>query len=32
MLPTVTGPWWKDYRAQAVVLLLLTLWLVVAFW
>jgi SSS family solute:Na+ symporter len=32
MLPTVTGPWWKDYRAQAAVLLLLTLWLVVAFW
>ncbi|MGB5261643.1 MAG: sodium/glucose cotransporter 2, partial [Gammaproteobacteria bacterium] len=32
MVPTVQGPWWKDYRAQAVVLLLLTLWLVVAFW
>jgi SSS family solute:Na+ symporter len=32
MGPTVTGPWWKDYRTQAVVLLLLTLWLVVAFW
>jgi len=29
---TVPGPWWTDYRAQAVVLLLLTLWLVVAFW
>jgi len=29
---TVPGPWWKDYRAQAAVLLLLTLWLVVAFW
>jgi SSS family solute:Na+ symporter len=32
MVPTVTGPWWTDYRAHAVVLLLLTLWLVVAFW
>ena len=32
MVPTVPGPWWKDYRAHAVVLLLLTLWLVVAFW
>jgi len=28
---TVPGPWWQDYRAQAAVLLL-TLWLVVAFW
>jgi len=28
----VPGPWWQDYRAQAVVLLLLTLWLLVAFW
>jgi len=32
MARTVPGPWWKDYRVQAVVLLLLTLWLVVAFW
>ena len=30
--PTVTGAWWKDYRVQSVALLLLTLWLVVAFW
>jgi SSS family solute:Na+ symporter len=29
---TVPGPWWNDYRVQAAVLLLLTLWLVVAFW
>jgi len=29
---TVPGPWWTDYRVQAAVLLLLTLWLVVAFW
>jgi len=29
---TVPGPWWQDYRVQAAVLLLLTLWLVVAFW
>ena len=29
---TVPGPWWQDYRAQSVVLLLLTLWLVLAFW
>ena len=29
---TVPGPWWQDYRVQAVGLLLLTLWLVVAFW
>ena len=31
-LRTVPGPWWQDYRAQSVVLLLLTLWLVLAFW
>ena len=29
---TVPGPWWQDYRVQSVVLLLLTLWLVLAFW
>jgi SSS family solute:Na+ symporter len=29
---TVPGPWWTDYRVHATVLLLLTLWLVVAFW
>jgi SSS family solute:Na+ symporter len=29
---TVPGPWWQDYRVHAVLLLLLTLWLVVAFW
>jgi len=29
---TVPGPWWTDYRVQAAGLLLLTLWLVVAFW
>ncbi len=28
---TVTGPWWQDYRFQAGILLLLTLWLVLAF-
>jgi SSS family solute:Na+ symporter len=29
---TAPGPWWQDYRVHALVLLLLTLWLVVAFW
>jgi len=29
---TVPGAWWSDYRVQAAGLLLLTLWLVVAFW
>ena len=29
---TVPGPWWQDYRVQSAGLLLLTLWLVVAFW
>ena len=29
---TVTGPWWTDYRTQAAILLLLTLWLVTSFW
>jgi SSS family solute:Na+ symporter len=29
---TEPGPWWQDYRVHASVLLLLTLWLVVAFW
>ena len=29
---TVAGPRWKDYRVQSAVLLLLTLWLVLAFW
>jgi SSS family solute:Na+ symporter len=28
---TVPGPWWQDYRVHAAVLLLLTLWLVLAF-
>jgi len=31
LLPTVPGPWWQDYRVHSAVLLLLTLWLVVAF-
>lgn len=29
---TSPGPWWSDYRIHAVLLMLLTLWLVVAFW
>ena len=32
MARTEPGPWWQDYRVHASVLLLLTLWLVVAFW
>ena len=32
MARTEPGPWWQDYRVHAAVLLLLTLWLVVAFW
>jgi SSS family solute:Na+ symporter len=28
---TDTGPWWLDYRVLSALLLLLTLWLVVAF-
>jgi len=29
---TVAGPWWQDYRFHAATLLLLTLWLVLAFY
>jgi hypothetical protein len=29
---TVTGAWWQDYRAYAAVLMVLTVWLVAAFW
>ncbi len=30
--PSVGGPWWTDYRVQAVALMGLTLWMVVTFW
>ena len=29
---SVGGPWWADYRVQAVALMGLTLWMVVTFW
>jgi SSS family solute:Na+ symporter len=32
MARTVPGPWWQDYRVQAAGLMLLTVWLVAAFW
>jgi SSS family solute:Na+ symporter len=32
MEKTVPGPLWQDYRIYAAILMLLTLWLVAAFW
>jgi SSS family solute:Na+ symporter len=32
MQATTTGAWWQDYRFLAAILVVLTVWLVAAFW